>query len=567
MKRNSIHKIPLPIGYDDYKTVIEEGFCYVDKTLLIKELLDNHGVANLLLRPGSFGKSLNLSMLRYFFEKPVDGNDNRHLFENQKITQEDGSYTQHQGKYPVIMLSLKSGKQSTLKDALFMIRVEIAKEFKRHSYVESSLSIETDRKLFRSLLERTAPDEAWLDAIAFLSRCLNEYYKEKVIILIDEYDVPLENAYYSNFYDEMVSFIRSLFESALKTNLSLKFAMITGCLRISKESIFTGLNNLRVVSIMDTVYSEHFGFTQQDVDAMLEYYGLEEHASTMREWYDGYVFGMTEVYKPWSVINYVSTLYSNNKALPIEYWSNTSSNSIVKDLIVRADSEVRDELEMLIQGGTIKKVLHEELTYEDIYTSQENLWNFLYFTGYLKAVDVELVDVERVATLKIPNLEVKKIYSQQIVNWTRDNIKKRDWSALYQGILSGNADMIQAELSPVLMNSISYKDSYESFYHGLLVGLLMPMDEYKITSNQESGDGRYDICIVSRDGLAKPVILNFKVVKNRKDLETAADNALQQIMDNHYDAPLADEGYEECIHIGIGFCRKMCRVRCESVRL
>lgn len=556
----------IPIGYDDYKQLIETGFYYVDKTLLIKDLLDHRAQVQVFTRPRRFGKTLNLSMLRYFFEKPVNGNSNRHLFEDKLIMEQGEEYTSHQEQYPVIFMSLKSGKQGTFQMAYKMLCKEIDKEFSRHSYVMDGLE-EKDRILYEKFLMNKADDEEWYSAVAFLSRCLEQYHQKKTIILIDEYDVPLENAYYSGFYDEMVRFIRSLFESALKTNLSLELAVITGCLRISKESIFTGLNNLKIISIVEENYDEHFGFTQTDVDKMLTYYNLTERKELIQKWYDGYIFGKVEVYNPWSVINFVSVLRYNIDAFPVEYWSNTSSNAIVKDLIYRADPATRQEVEHLIAGGTIRKPVHEEITYDDIYKTQDNLWNFLFFTGYLKMIRMEQVDNQRYVTMEIPNIEVQNIYKNQVSDWFREEIKKKDLNSFYKAVASGNEEQLQKELALILRDSISYMESYESFYHGMLLGLLIGQNDYKVTSNREAGNGRYDLCMTDWSGIEVPIILEFKVCDSRKGLEEAALTALAQIKEKHYDAPLEDDGYEESIHIGIGFYRKMCCVRSETVKL
>lgn len=556
----------IPIGYDDYKQLIEEDFYYVDKTMLIKDLLDNRAQVQVFTRPRRFGKSLNLSMLQYFFEKPIDGKSNKHLYEDKLIMKQGEEYTCHQEQYPVIFVSLKSGKQGTFQIAYEMICRDIAKEFSRHAYIMQGLS-DNDKVKYDMFLKEDFSNSEWYGAIAFLSRCLEQYHQKKVVILIDEYDVPLENAYYTGFYDEMVSFIRSLFESALKTNKSLQFAVVTGCLRISKESIFTGLNNIEIISILNDVYEEHFGFTQNDVDKMLEYYNLTERKEIIRCWYDGYVFGKTEVYNPWSVINFVKNLRANINAFAVEYWSNTSSNSIVKDLIYRADRETRQEVEHLIAGGTIRKPIHEDITYEDIYRTQDNLWNFLFFTGYLKMIKMEQAENRRYVTMEIPNIEVQNIYKNQVSDWFREEIKRKDLMPFYTAVTKGDAESLQKELALIIRDSISYMDTYESFYHGMLLGLLIGQNDYKVTSNREAGDGRYDLCMTSLDGMEIPVILEFKVADGRKGLEVAAFRALKQITDMHYDAPLEDDGYEESIHIGIGFYRKMCCVKVERVEL
>ncbi len=346
---------PLPIGIDDFEKLIAGGYYYVDKSWLIRELLAKKGEVNLFTRPRRFGKTLNMSMLRYFFEMPMDGEDKSALFDGLKIMSAEEKYTCEQGRYPVISLTLKSAKQGNFDDAVGRMKEAIGLEFYRHRYAMEALEIEADRRKFHDIMSRTADASEYLTSLAFLSQCLHQYHNQKVIILIDEYDVPLENAYYRNFYDEMTDFLRSLFESALKTNPYLEFSVITGCLRISRESIFTGLNNLKIVSILDEAYGEYFGFTEAEVMSMLDFYGCSGKMDTVRAWYDGYRFGQKEVYNPWSVINYTEKLVSNESAFPTAAWSNTSSNSIVRDLIYRADDAVKAEIENLINGGTIEK--------------------------------------------------------------------------------------------------------------------------------------------------------------------------------------------------------------------
>ena len=556
----------LPVGIDDYKKLIDENYYYVDKTLLIKDLVNNLAFVNLFTRPRRFGKTLNLSMLRYFFEKPVDGSSNTYLFKDKKIMAEGEKYTAYQEQYPVIQLSLKSGKQPNFELAYKMLKTEIIQEYERHKYVLNSLE-SNNQKIFQQILNNTADDSEWYRAVAFLSKCLEKYYHQKVIILIDEYDVPLENAYYRGFYRQMTDFIRSLFESALKSNLSLKFAVITGCLRISRESIFTGLNNLKIISVLNTIYGEHFGFTQEEVSGILDYYHLEAKSNLVKEWYDGYIFGKTEVYNPWSVVNFVCDLCTDIYALPVEYWSNTSSNSIIKDLLERATDAARDEIEILLQYGAIKKTVYENITYQDIHESEENLWNFLYFTGYLKAVKVWLEENRRVMELKIPNIEVMNIYRQQVLLWSNNSIQSRDLSELFHAALTGEENILQKELADLLSDSISYMDNYENFYHGFLLGIFMNIRGYKVTSNREAGNGRYDLCIISRNGTAAPVILEFKIAKEMKLMEASAEEALQQIIEKHYDAPFEADGYGECIHIGISFYKKVCQVKCQRLAL
>ena len=558
---------PLSIGTDDFKKLVGGGCYYIDKTLLIKEILDRKSEATLFTRPRRFGKTLNLSMLRYFFEDTGDSGlnaENAALFEGLAIADAGEAYTSQMQKYPVIFLTLKSAKQENSEMAYMMLKKAIADEFSRHSRIQESDGLsEAEKERFRSIMDLKAEQVHYADALKFLSACLQKVYGRKSIILLDEYDVPLESAYYGGFYDETVGFVRSLFESALKTNPHLEFAVITGCLRISKESIFTGLNNLDVVSILDKRYGEYFGFTEEEVRKMMEYYGCEVRFPDMQKWYDGYRFGKTEVYNPWSVIKFQSDLRADPDAFPRPYWSNTSSNSIVRDLIRDADDETRAELETLLSGGTIRKPVHEDITYEDIRKNQENLWNFLFFTGYLKAVseygNEDGIEIE----MAIPNAEVALIYRNQIRGWFEEEVDKKDLSVLQRALLSGEEETVQEELKKLLAETISYLDSGEAFYHGFLLGVLSNLGNgYIAKSNREAGNGRYDICVYHRSDYLKPAaVIELKVTKRAKKLEESAQEALEQIGEKKYDIWLAELGYEECWHAGIGFFRKNCAVK------
>ena len=560
---------PLPIGIDDFKKIREDDYYYIDKAELIKELLDKKGEVNLFTRPRRFGKTLNLSMLRYFFEKSLEeGRSNKALFDGLKIMEAGEKYIQKQEQYPVIMLTLKSAKQPDWEMAYASMIDDIASEYARHNYVvDSEELLEADRQRFQRIRDRMGEPIEYAKALAFLSKCLEQYHKEKVIILIDEYDVPLENAYYAGFYDKMIAFIRSLFESALKTNPYLEFAVITGCLRISKESIFTGLNNLKIISILDKEYGEYFGFTEQEVREMLCFYQMEAKMDTMQSWYNGYLFGQSKVYNPWSVINYVRQLCADENAFPTAAWSNTSSNSIIKDMIYRADDSVRDEMELVMSGGRIEKKVHEDITYEDIYISEENLWNFLFFTGYLKQTAMRLEGVNRYVTMAIPNNEIFYIYENTIENWFRDKVQRQDLSLLYSAMLDGKVELFQEELGQQLQNTISFMDSQEAFYHGFLLGILANLKGYKIKSNREAGNGRYDICVRTNDLRQIPMILELKVAKKYRELDANAEAALLQIREKDYDAVLEEEGYEEAVHYGIAFFRKQVRIKMERTRI
>ena len=550
---------PLPIGVENYEEIIEKGYYYVDKTLLIKDLIDLRGKVNFFTRPRRFGKTLNISMLRYFFEKSDD--DRSHLFSGKKIMTAGAKYTEELGQYPVISLSLKSMKQADYESAFHCLKEEIAREFKKHPQIIQNLNSEDDRTKYQLLINRNADDEEYLTALKFLSECLYAFYGRRTVILIDEYDVPLENAYFSGFYDRMVSLIRSLFESALKTNDTLEFAVVTGCLRISKESIFTGLNNLNVISILDTSYAEHFGFTQNEVDQMLKHYGLEQNQAAVRTWYDGYRFGETEVYNPWSVISYVNSCYKDKNALLRPYWSNTSSNSIVRTLVERADLSVKQEIEALIEGKTITKPIHEDITYDDMDSTQDNLWNFLFFTGYLKKISEQQDGEDILVEMAIPNSEVRYIYKNTVLRWFEEKTKDKNFSLLYESILNGDREKMAEILSENLMETISFYDYQESYYHGFLAGMLKNIGNYIVLSNRESGNGRPDILLKYPSVRGKAVILEIKVAHTYQELESKCDEALRQIEKQKYEEALRQEGYSNILKYGVAFYRKECMVK------
>lgn len=554
---------PLPIGVDDFAKLRRGNYYYVDKTGFIKELLDIKGEVNLFTRPRRFGKTLNLSMLRYFFEdtgSDRENDSNRALFEGLSIMESGNYYTDQMGKYPVISLSLKSAKQPDWQSSYGKLCRELTGEFSRHRNVMEYLAPEK-RSRYEDILKGTADKIDFSDALKFLSEALWDGFRKKTVILIDEYDVPLENAYFSGFYDEMITFIRSLFESALKTNPCLEFAVITGCLRITKESIFTGLNNLKIISVLSDMYDEYFGFTEAEAIKMLTDYGRPEKKGIMKNWYDGYRFGKAEVYNPWSVENYIEAVSKNPDALPAPYWANTSSNNIVRSLVEKADLTVKQEMERLLSGGTIEKLVHEEITYEDIDKSEDNLWNFLFYTGYLRLVYLRLEGRNRYITMAVPNEEVAYIYESTITGWFRDQIKTTDLSEMYHAMLEGKSDIFGKRLSILLMQSISYMDSRENFYHGFLLGVLSNLKDYIVNSNRESGKGRYDICVRSLDVCQLPVILELKVSETYNGLEAACDTALQQIEEKEYGNWLMQEGYTGMLEYGIAFYKKQCRIK------
>ena len=442
----------------------------------------------------------------------------------------------------------------------------IMAEYERHRYLLQGNALSAKQKeRYVTIMDRNAEPSEYAGALQFLSACLEQYHEEKTIILIDEYDVPLENAFYSGFYDEMVGFIRSLFESALKTNTSLNFAVVTGCLRISKESIFTGLNNFDITSILDESYAEYFGFTPDEVEAMLGYYGIADRMEEAKMWYNGYLFGKTEMYNPWSVIKYVLDIVQKNTEFPKPYWSNTSSNSIIRDLVEQADQNTKNEIEQLIAGGSIEKQVHEEITYGDIYQTRDNLWNFLFFTGYLKEVGRRFDSESIYLTLEIPNREIRYIYNNTIRSWFQQVVESGDYSELYTAVVMGNTTLFEDLLNEQLQSSISFMDSAEMFYHGFLLGILGAMPHYQIRSNRESGKGRYDIALEPVSYRKPVIIMELKRATRFSEMEVKCQEALHQIEIMQYDAEYVEKGYPNIMKYGICFCGKDCMIRLHNL--
>lgn len=547
---------PLPIGVDDFRELIVNGYNYIDKTLLIEELYERKGKVTLFTRPRRFGKSLNLSMLQYFYEDTGDkkrNTENKRLFDGLKIMDAGKAIVGRMGKYPVISLSLKSAKQPTLILAMSMLKRQIAQEFARHQ--EIAAKIGNKRERFDRILQEKGADDDYVDALAFLSLLLKECYHQNVIILIDEYDVPLENAYLCGFYEEMMGFIRSLFETALKSNPSLEFAVITGCLRISKESIFTGLNNLNVISIISSQYDEYFGFSQQEVNKLLRDYGCEDDKELVKEWYDGYLFGSSQVYNPWSIINYLAESTAG-RSFPKPYWSNTSSNSIVKELVEHAGMEVRLEIEHLMAGLTIEKQIHEDITYSDVWESEDNLWNFLFFTGYLKMVSSRMEGEVRYMTMAIPNAEVRYIYRNTVLAWFDHKLKTTDLTPLYRAFDEGDTQGMETLLTELLSETISFYDYAENYYHGFVAGILKGNGMYQVKSNRESGTGRADLILRTPSARGRAFVIEIKVADSLNAMEKGCDDALRQIEDRGYQRELIESGYKNIWLYGICFYKK-----------
>ena len=556
------HK-PLPIGVEDFKRLVDNGYYFVDKTLMIKELLENKETVNLFTRPRRFGKTLNMSMLQRFFE--ATEKSNAYLFDGLKIAAYP-EYMAYQGQYPVISISLKSMKQASYTNAFYMYKNLIAKEYEKHKIIlESNQILDSEKEVFQNIMEQRADQNVYLNSIRTLSDILAKYYEKNVIILIDEYDVPLENAYHEGFYDDMTNLIRSCFESALKTNPSLEFAVLTGCLRVSRESIFTGLNNLKTYSITKNKFSQYFGFTQEEMQEILQTFSLEQYAETIAKWYDGYRFGLTEIYNPWSVLNCIDSYLQNDMVACEPYWSNTSSNRIVKRLIEESNERTKSMVEELINGTPIHTQIFEDVTYGTIDVNQDYIWSFLLFTGYLKIISCETVGDETYYDMVIPNVEIKSIYKNTIRSWFIDHINRDSRTDILESVIHADAEKLEDLLCTWLTNTISCFDEQENYYHGFVTGLVSGFSGYMVVSNRESGNGRFDLVVKQRSRWHHAAILEFKVVEKYNQMTKACEDALNQIEEKDYEASLRDEQYENIAKLGICFCQKRCRVKSGGV--
>ena len=549
----------LPIGIENFEDMIKENYYYVDKTGLIKQLLNEHGLVNLFTRPRRFGKSLNMSMLKYFFEI---GNDQA-IFEGLEISKDKELCDQYQGKFPVISVSLKGAKAGNYEDAKAMMKYIMAAESRRlyDRMSEDKLS-EKQKEQMKSLMSDNMKDTELMTALWILSSILKEYYGKKVIILIDEYDVPLDKAFENNYYNEMIILLRNMLEQSLKTNDNLYMAVLTGCLRIARESIFTGLNNFNIFSITDQYFDEYFGFTDKEVKEILQYYKVPEAFEQTKKWYDGYRFGNTDIYCPWDVINHCRALKVEPDATPQPYWINTSGNYIVKRFIEKANQQTRREIEQLIEGKAIQKEIRLELTYNELDSTIENLWSVLFATGYLTQQEKPQ---GRTYSLIIPNESIRQIFIEQIQEWFKETTRKdenrlKDFCKAFE---EGNAEAIEQQLNDYLMKTISIRDTFttkkENFYHGVLLGLLSYDPDWYITSNTESGDGYSDIMIEAEQARTG-IIIEVKYAENIKMLDKACEKALKQIKEKNYDQKLQEEGYETILNYGIACYKKRCKV-------
>ena len=556
----------LPVGIENFEEIRTEGFYYVDKTGLIRDLLNNWGKVNLFTRPRRFGKTLNMSMLKSFFEIGAD----RTLFDGLAISRETALCEAYMGRFPVVFVSLKGVDGLTFEEAYGMLRRILRSEFSRLGFLKQSERIaEDDKRPFERFLKEQDTLDDVQESLKMFSSLLYQHYGQKTILLIDEYDVPLDKAFQHGYYKEMVALIRSLFGQALKTNDYLQFAVLTGCLRVSKESIFTGLNNFKVLSITDSRFDEHFGFTDAEVKTLLDDYNLTAHYGETKEWYDGYRFGSVDVYCPWDVINHVDRLCGEPNAEPQAYWINTSGNDLVRRFVDKADKTTQGEIERLIAGEAIEKAVRLELTYNEIDNSIDNLWSVLFTTGYL----TQAGKVERsVYKLIIPNREVREVFILQIQEWFKETVvqDEKPMQAFCKAFLDGNAEEIQKRLTVILGKMISILDTKakddqkENFYHGLLLGLLRSEPNWLIMSNAESGDGFSDILIEPEDP-DTGIVIEVKYSPTLAGMESACLTALEQIREKRYDERLRNEGRENVTAFGIAFCKKRCRVVFEKL--
>lgn len=565
-------KKKLPIGIENFEEIRTEGFYYIDKTGLIKELLENWGKVNLFTRPRRFGKSLNMSMLKEFFEVGC----RRELFEGLKIWDEAELCQRYMGQFPVISISLKGVKGSDYLAARSMMCSVIGMEAMRFQFLAESENLtDREKKQYAQLVmvdeanrdSFLMPDAVLMDSLRILSSLLQKHYGRKVILLIDEYDVPLAKANESGYYEQMVSLIRNVFEQALKTNDCLYFSVLTGCLRVAKESIFTGLNNPKILSVTSVKFDEYFGFTDEEVKALLSYYGFTDRYDTVKDWYAGYRFGNMEVYCPWDVVNYVDDLRDDPAAAPRNYWSNTSSNEAVRHFIEKLDNGLtKREIENLIAGETVTKEIHQELTYNRLYDSVENIWSVLFTTGYLTQREKPDGDMFRLA---IPNREIRKIFTDQIMELFKENAKKdgEALSSFCEALKNGDAENVEQRFNDYLKRTISIRDTFvrrntkENFYHGILVGILGYKGDWYVKSNREAGAGYSDIQVeIENEKIG--IVLEVKYAHD-SDMEALCKEALEQIARERYAEQLYEDGMHTVLKYGIACYKRECKVMLE----
>lgn len=563
--------VKLPVGIENFEEIRTNGYYYVDKTNLIEQLFESRGKVNLFTRPRRFGKTLNMSMLKYFFEIGADPS----LFDGLNISRNEQLCKEHMGKYPVIFLTLKNVDGLDFQEAKQRFVDLIGTEAARFRFLLDSdrLTLD-DKERYKALIAIKngayfMSNQVFTRSLKTLSELLNKYYDQKTVILIDEYDVPLDKAFQQGYYREMVSLIRGIFGDALKTNDSLSFAVMTGCLRISKESIFTGLNNFKILSITDVRFDEQFGFTDKEVNDILSYYHMEDRMKETKQWYDGYHFGNVDVYCPWDVINHVDRIKDDPGARPETYWINTSGNDLVRRFVNKANKTTRNEIERLIAGEAIEKQIRLDLTYDEIDNSIDNLWSVLFTTGYLTQIGLT---EEGAYKLVIPNKEVREVYKLQIQEWFEKSLFSNvdQLQSFWKSFAEGNTEEIEKYLNKVLSNSISVFDTKgrneekESSYHNLLTGVLTGNADWLVKSNVEAGEGFADI-IVETDDPDAGIIAELKYTRNTKEMEQACKKAIAQIKDRRYQEYLLNDERRNILLYGIAFCKKRCKVIAEKM--
>ena len=549
--------INVPVGISNFEKIRQDGYYYVDKTGLIRDMLENQiPEVTLITRPRRFGKTLVMSMLASFFDIQKDSKE---LFQGLEIIKEEKICKEYMNQYPTLFLSFKDVDGTTFENAFGLLQLMISDLCKKNAYLlESELIDEDDKKIFKRLKSREASLSEIQSSIVLIMNMMRTYYQKPVILLIDEYDVPIAKASSNGYYKEMLEVMKSMLSTSLKDNTALKFAVITGCLKIAKESIFTGTNNFVSDTISSKRYNEYYGFTKQDVDQILKDADMEQKVSEIKEWYDGYNFGNVDVYCPWDVMNYLWDLSNDPKAKPISYWKNTSDNAIIRSFIDHTGASIRLKLETLMSGGYITQNIEENLTYDYLHSSEDNLWSILYLTGYLTTVKGKEKSNDKGFILKIPNKEIQEIFETTVKKWFEDNAKIWNRKCLFDGIWSGDVDQITEQISKLLRKTISYHDYREDFYHAFLAGIFAGAG-YMVESNREHGEGRSDIVIFDEE-TGKVAIFEAKYSKEAKNLEQDCDRAIHQINEKMY-AREFEDAYDEVLCYGIAFYKKRCLVK------